>query len=64
MSLFTKLAVLFCSTLKGKELSPVSGPKGSPSTGHMSSAGGIGLNQLSTEQSPHSLRKGTFELGR
>ncbi|KAM4030329.1 rho GTPase-activating protein 44 isoform 6-T6 [Anomaloglossus baeobatrachus] len=49
-------------TLKGKELSPVSGPKGSPSTGHMVSAGGMGLNQLSTEQSPHSLRKGTFEM--
>lgn len=49
-------------TLKGKELSPVSGPKGSPSTGHMSSAGGIGLNQLSTEQSPHSLRKVSKKL--
>ncbi|XP_069808510.1 rho GTPase-activating protein 44 isoform X6 [Dendropsophus ebraccatus] len=49
-------------TLKGKELSPVSGPKGSPSTGHMVSAGGIGLNQLSTEQSPHSLRKVSKKL--
>ncbi|XP_073463079.1 rho GTPase-activating protein 44 isoform X4 [Aquarana catesbeiana] len=50
------------STLKGKELSPVSGPKGSPSTGHMVSAGGIGLSQLSTEQSPHSLRKASKKL--
>ncbi|XP_056406220.1 rho GTPase-activating protein 44 isoform X6 [Hyla sarda] len=51
------------SSLKGKELSPVSGPKGSPSTGHMVSAGGgIGLNQLSTEQSPHSLRKVSKKL--
>ncbi|XP_073538542.1 rho GTPase-activating protein 44 isoform X3 [Phyllobates terribilis] len=50
------------STLKGKELSPVSGPKGSPSTGHMVSAGGMGLNQLSTEQSPHSLRKVSKKL--
>ncbi|XP_056406222.1 rho GTPase-activating protein 44 isoform X8 [Hyla sarda] len=50
-------------SLKGKELSPVSGPKGSPSTGHMVSAGGgIGLNQLSTEQSPHSLRKVSKKL--
>ncbi|KAM5135572.1 rho GTPase-activating protein 44 isoform 2-T2 [Mantella aurantiaca] len=49
-------------TLKGKELSPVSGPKGSPSTGHMVSAGGIGLSQLSTEQSPHSLRKASKKL--
>ncbi|XP_071968741.1 rho GTPase-activating protein 44 isoform X6 [Engystomops pustulosus] len=49
-------------TLKGKELSPVSGPKGSPSTGHMVSAGGMGLNQLSTEQSPHSLRKVSKKL--
>ncbi|XP_073415751.1 rho GTPase-activating protein 44 isoform X8 [Dendrobates tinctorius] len=50
------------STLKGKEVSPVSGPKGSPSTGHMVSAGGMGLNQLSTEQSPHSLRKVSKKL--
>ncbi|XP_053566086.1 rho GTPase-activating protein 44 [Bombina bombina] len=50
------------STLKGKELSPVSGPKGSPSTGHMVSAGGIGLSQLSIEQSPHSLRKVSKKL--
>ncbi|XP_066444229.1 rho GTPase-activating protein 44 isoform X2 [Eleutherodactylus coqui] len=49
-------------TLKGKELSPVSGPKGSPSTGHMVSAGGMGLNQLSTDQSPHSLRKVSKKL--
>ncbi|XP_069606730.1 rho GTPase-activating protein 44 isoform X6 [Ranitomeya imitator] len=49
-------------TLKGKELSPISGPKGSPSTGHMVSAGGMGLNQLSTEQSPHSLRKVSKKL--
>ncbi|XP_073415752.1 rho GTPase-activating protein 44 isoform X9 [Dendrobates tinctorius] len=49
-------------TLKGKEVSPVSGPKGSPSTGHMVSAGGMGLNQLSTEQSPHSLRKVSKKL--
>ncbi|XP_075441273.1 rho GTPase-activating protein 44 isoform X6 [Ascaphus truei] len=50
------------STLKSKELSPVSGPKGSPSTGHMVSAGGMGLSQLSTEQSPHSLRKVSKKL--
>ncbi|XP_072259671.1 rho GTPase-activating protein 44 isoform X5 [Pyxicephalus adspersus] len=50
------------STLKGKEVSPVSGPKGSPSTGHMVSAGGIGLSQLSSEQSPHSLRKASKKL--
>ncbi|XP_018094066.1 rho GTPase-activating protein 44 isoform X2 [Xenopus laevis] len=49
------------STLKGKELSPVSGPKSSPSTGHVSS-GGMGLSQLSTEQSPHSLRKVSKKL--
>ncbi|XP_044152124.1 rho GTPase-activating protein 44 isoform X2 [Bufo gargarizans] len=49
-------------TLKGKEISPVSGPKGSPSTGHMVSTGGMGLNQLSTEQSPHSLRKVSKKL--
>ncbi|XP_072259672.1 rho GTPase-activating protein 44 isoform X6 [Pyxicephalus adspersus] len=49
-------------TLKGKEVSPVSGPKGSPSTGHMVSAGGIGLSQLSSEQSPHSLRKASKKL--
>ncbi|XP_068118013.1 rho GTPase-activating protein 44 isoform X7 [Hyperolius riggenbachi] len=49
-------------TLKGKELSQVPGPKGSPSTGHMVSAGGMGLNQLSTEQSPHSLRKASKKL--
>ncbi|XP_075441276.1 rho GTPase-activating protein 44 isoform X9 [Ascaphus truei] len=49
-------------TLKSKELSPVSGPKGSPSTGHMVSAGGMGLSQLSTEQSPHSLRKVSKKL--
>ncbi|OCT60787.1 rho GTPase-activating protein 44 isoform X10 [Xenopus laevis] len=48
-------------TLKGKELSPVSGPKSSPSTGHVSS-GGMGLSQLSTEQSPHSLRKVSKKL--
>ncbi|XP_063312109.1 rho GTPase-activating protein 44 isoform X4 [Pelobates fuscus] len=50
------------STLKGKELSPISGPKGSPSTGHMVSAGSMGLSQLSTEQSPHSLRKVSKKL--
>ncbi|XP_063312110.1 rho GTPase-activating protein 44 isoform X5 [Pelobates fuscus] len=49
-------------TLKGKELSPISGPKGSPSTGHMVSAGSMGLSQLSTEQSPHSLRKVSKKL--
>ncbi|KAM9296107.1 rho GTPase-activating protein 44 isoform 1-T1 [Gastrophryne carolinensis] len=48
------------SSLKGKEISPISGPKGSPSTGHMVSAGGIG--QLSMEQSPHSLRKASKKL--
>uniref|UniRef100_A0A8C5R8G4 Rho GTPase-activating protein 44 n=1 Tax=Leptobrachium leishanense TaxID=445787 RepID=A0A8C5R8G4_9ANUR len=50
------------STLKGKELSPVTGPKGSPSTGHMVSAGSMGLSQLSIEQSPHSLRKVSKKL--
>ncbi|KAE8577235.1 hypothetical protein XENTR_v10004496 [Xenopus tropicalis] len=50
------------STLKGKELSPVSGPKSSPSTGHMVSSGGMGLSQLSMEQSPHSLRKVSKKL--
>ncbi|XP_053310104.1 rho GTPase-activating protein 44 isoform X2 [Spea bombifrons] len=50
------------STLKGKELSPVSGPKGSPSACHIVSAGGMGLAQLSTEQSPHSLRKVSKKL--
>ncbi|KAE8577238.1 hypothetical protein XENTR_v10004496 [Xenopus tropicalis] len=49
-------------TLKGKELSPVSGPKSSPSTGHMVSSGGMGLSQLSMEQSPHSLRKVSKKL--
>ncbi|XP_053310106.1 rho GTPase-activating protein 44 isoform X4 [Spea bombifrons] len=49
-------------TLKGKELSPVSGPKGSPSACHIVSAGGMGLAQLSTEQSPHSLRKVSKKL--
>ncbi|XP_041432177.1 rho GTPase-activating protein 44 isoform X5 [Xenopus laevis] len=50
------------STLKGKELSPVSGPKSSTSTGHVVSSGGMGLSQLSIEQSPHSLRKVSKKL--
>ncbi|XP_018090947.1 rho GTPase-activating protein 44 isoform X9 [Xenopus laevis] len=49
-------------TLKGKELSPVSGPKSSTSTGHVVSSGGMGLSQLSIEQSPHSLRKVSKKL--
>ncbi|XP_041078286.1 rho GTPase-activating protein 44-like isoform X4 [Polyodon spathula] len=54
------------STLKSKELSPVMGQKGScPGLGSLASAGigqqgsGIG-QQLTTDQSPHSLRKGTL----
>ncbi|XP_041078289.1 rho GTPase-activating protein 44-like isoform X7 [Polyodon spathula] len=53
-------------TLKSKELSPVMGQKGScPGLGSLASAGigqqgsGIG-QQLTTDQSPHSLRKGTL----
>ncbi|RXM37338.1 Rho GTPase-activating protein 44 [Acipenser ruthenus] len=54
------------STLKSKELSPVMGQKGScPGLGSMTSTGsgqqgsGIG-QQLTSDQSPHSLRKGTL----
>ncbi|XP_033893939.3 rho GTPase-activating protein 44-like isoform X7 [Acipenser ruthenus] len=53
-------------TLKSKELSPVMGQKGScPGLGSMTSTGsgqqgsGIG-QQLTSDQSPHSLRKGTL----
>ncbi|KAJ6655027.1 hypothetical protein lerEdw1_006080, partial [Lerista edwardsae] len=53
----------WASTLKSKELSPVSGQKGSPVGGHVVSCGTAQqlpgpTPQLSTEQSPHTLRKG------
>ncbi|XP_041076766.1 rho GTPase-activating protein 44-like isoform X6 [Polyodon spathula] len=57
------------STLKSKELSPVMGQKGScPGISSMASTGsgqqGSGTGQqLTTDQSPHSLRKGTYHLG-
>ncbi|XP_058848329.1 rho GTPase-activating protein 44-like isoform X5 [Acipenser ruthenus] len=56
------------STLKSKELSPVMGQKGScPVLGSMTSTGsgqqGSGTGQqLTSDQSPHSLRKGTYPL--
>ncbi|XP_077183651.1 rho GTPase-activating protein 44 isoform X5 [Paroedura picta] len=55
------------STIKTKELSPVSGQKGSPACGHMIPCGTAqqppGLTQqLSTEQSPHTLRKVSKKL--
>ncbi|XP_077183655.1 rho GTPase-activating protein 44 isoform X9 [Paroedura picta] len=54
-------------TIKTKELSPVSGQKGSPACGHMIPCGTAqqppGLTQqLSTEQSPHTLRKVSKKL--
>nr|XP_005297675.1 rho GTPase-activating protein 44 isoform X4 [Chrysemys picta bellii] len=55
------------STLKTKELSPVSGQKGSPSSGHVAPCGSMQqvaspTQQLSTEQSPHALRKVSKKL--
>ncbi|XP_044838342.1 rho GTPase-activating protein 44 isoform X4 [Mauremys mutica] len=55
------------STLKTKELSPVSGQKGSPSSGHVAPCGSMQqvaspTQQLSTEQSPHTLRKVSKKL--
>ncbi|XP_061472475.1 rho GTPase-activating protein 44 isoform X10 [Rhineura floridana] len=54
-------------TLKPKELSPVSGQKGSLACGHVAPCGSTqqppGLTQqLSTEQSPHTLRKVSKKL--
>ncbi|XP_069050680.1 rho GTPase-activating protein 44 isoform X7 [Lepisosteus oculatus] len=54
------------STLKSKELSPVMGQKGGQSSGPMmataSSQQSTAQGQLSTEQSPHSLRKVSKKL--
>ncbi|XP_062826769.1 rho GTPase-activating protein 44 isoform X10 [Anolis carolinensis] len=56
------------SALKTKELSPVSGPKGSPTCGPVIPCGvaiqqSLGpTQQLSTEQSPHTLRKVSKKL--
>ncbi|XP_037770401.1 rho GTPase-activating protein 44 isoform X11 [Chelonia mydas] len=55
------------STLKTKELSPVSGQKGSPGSGHVAPCGSMQqvaspTQQLSTEQSPHTLRKVSKKL--
>uniref|UniRef100_A0A8C8VKV0 Rho GTPase-activating protein 44 n=1 Tax=Pelusios castaneus TaxID=367368 RepID=A0A8C8VKV0_9SAUR len=55
------------STLKTKELSPVSGQKGSPGSSHMAPCGSTQqvaspTQQLSTEQSPHALRKVSKKL--
>ncbi|TFK04503.1 GAS2-like protein 3 [Platysternon megacephalum] len=55
------------STLKTKELSPVSGQKGSPSSCHVAPCGSMQqvaspTQQLSTEQSPHALRKVSKKL--
>ncbi|KAJ1130558.1 hypothetical protein NDU88_008909 [Pleurodeles waltl] len=54
------------STLKSKELSPVSGPKGSMGTGYVAPSGGVPqaavANQLSVDQSPLSLRKATHDV--
>ncbi|XP_069056432.1 rho GTPase-activating protein 44 isoform X4 [Pleurodeles waltl] len=54
------------STLKSKELSPVSGPKGSMGTGYVAPSGGVPqaavANQLSVDQSPLSLRKVSRKL--
>ncbi|XP_037770403.1 rho GTPase-activating protein 44 isoform X13 [Chelonia mydas] len=54
-------------TLKTKELSPVSGQKGSPGSGHVAPCGSMQqvaspTQQLSTEQSPHTLRKVSKKL--
>ncbi|XP_039211016.1 rho GTPase-activating protein 44 isoform X7 [Crotalus tigris] len=56
------------STLKTKELSLVSGQKGSPACSHTTPGGGTAQQppgptlQLSTEQSPHTLRKVSKKL--
>ncbi|XP_063148676.1 rho GTPase-activating protein 44 isoform X6 [Candoia aspera] len=56
------------STLKTKELSLVSGQKGSPACSHTTPCGGTAQQppgptpQLSTEQSPHTLRKVSKKL--
>ncbi|XP_067403871.1 rho GTPase-activating protein 44 isoform X2 [Emydura macquarii macquarii] len=55
------------STLKTKELSPVSGQKGSPGSSHVAPCGSTQqvaspTQQLSTEQSPHALRKVSKKL--
>ncbi|XP_074870848.1 rho GTPase-activating protein 44 isoform X4 [Carettochelys insculpta] len=55
------------STLKAKELSPDSGQKGSPSSGHAAPCGSFQpaaspTQQLSMEQSPHALRKVSKKL--
>ncbi|KAH0629570.1 hypothetical protein JD844_011741 [Phrynosoma platyrhinos] len=56
------------SALKTKELSPVSGQKGSPTCGPLTPCGGAAqqppgpTQQLSTEQSPHTLRKVSKKL--
>uniref|UniRef100_A0A8D0EBL7 Rho GTPase-activating protein 44 n=1 Tax=Salvator merianae TaxID=96440 RepID=A0A8D0EBL7_SALMN len=55
------------STLKTKELSPVSGQKSSPASGHVTPCGTVQqppgpTQQLSTEQSPHTMRKDLAHL--
>ncbi|XP_055509618.1 rho GTPase-activating protein 44-like isoform X7 [Leucoraja erinacea] len=49
--------------MKGKELSPVIGQKGRPVSDHVTSSSSLQQNiatgQLSSEQSPHTLRKGS-----
>ncbi|XP_053147025.1 rho GTPase-activating protein 44 isoform X7 [Hemicordylus capensis] len=55
------------SALKAKELSPGSGQKGSPACGHVTPCGTAQqppgpTQQLSTEQSPHTLRKVSKKL--
>uniref|UniRef100_A0A8D0EC63 Rho GTPase-activating protein 44 n=1 Tax=Salvator merianae TaxID=96440 RepID=A0A8D0EC63_SALMN len=55
------------STLKTKELSPVSGQKSSPASGHVTPCGTVQqppgpTQQLSTEQSPHTMRKVSKKL--
>ncbi|XP_032899928.1 rho GTPase-activating protein 44 isoform X4 [Amblyraja radiata] len=51
------------SAMKGKELSPVIGQKGRPVSDHVTSSSSLQQNiatgQLSSEQSPHTLRKGS-----
>uniref|UniRef100_A0A8D0ECA2 Rho GTPase-activating protein 44 n=1 Tax=Salvator merianae TaxID=96440 RepID=A0A8D0ECA2_SALMN len=54
-------------TLKTKELSPVSGQKSSPASGHVTPCGTVQqppgpTQQLSTEQSPHTMRKVSKKL--
>ncbi|XP_069510668.1 rho GTPase-activating protein 44 isoform X5 [Ambystoma mexicanum] len=59
-------AAEWTSALKSKELSPVSGPKGSLGSGYVVPPGGVpqaaGASQLSVDQSPHSLRKVSKKL--